>query len=116
MPKVKQVANQTSGDTKKHAPPKTPEARESQMISLAMNLVEQRLRNGTATSQETTHFLKLAADKETEQLRKQLMETQIELAKAKAKAYTSAEEIKELYKNAMQAFTIYSGHDEYDGR
>jgi hypothetical protein len=42
----------------------TPEAKENQMISLAMDLVEKRLREGTASSQETTHFLKLATTKE----------------------------------------------------
>ena len=44
-------------------PALTPEARENQLISLAIDLVEQRLIDGTASAQETTHFLKLASRK-----------------------------------------------------
>ena len=43
--------------TRKIRPALTPEARENQMIALAVDLVEQRLLDGTASSQETTHFL-----------------------------------------------------------
>ena len=60
MKKVKS----SSEPVKKIRPALTPEARENQMISLAMDLVEQRLLNGTASSQETTHFLKLGTAKE----------------------------------------------------
>ena len=41
-----------------------PEQRENQLIALAFDLVEDRLRNKTASAQETTHFLKLATEKE----------------------------------------------------
>ena len=47
--------------TRKIRPALTPEARENQMIALAVDLVEQRLLDGTASSQETTHFLKLGS-------------------------------------------------------
>lgn len=57
-------ARKTSGaDLPAMRPALTPEARENQMISLAMDLVEKRIREGTASSAETTHFLKLATSK-----------------------------------------------------
>ena len=48
---------------KKRRPALSPEARENQLIALAVDLVEQRLIDGTASSQETTHFLKLGSTK-----------------------------------------------------
>lgn len=72
---------ESSVDLPKMRPALTPEAREGQMISLAMDLVEQRLRNGTASSQETTHFLKLATEKE--RLERKLAEKELELKEAK---------------------------------
>lgn len=95
-------------------PPLTPEAKEQQMISLAMDLVEARLRNGTASSQETTHFLKLATAKyqlELEQTRQQT-----ELMKAKQGSLESNQRMEELYKEAIDAMKVYSGasgHVEY---
>ena len=53
----------TSNPSRKMRPALTPEARENQLISLAVDLVEQRLIDGTASSQETTHFLKLGSMK-----------------------------------------------------
>ena len=53
----------SSNPLPKLRPALTPEARENQMAALAMDLVEQRLRDGTASSQETTHFLKLVSSK-----------------------------------------------------
>ena len=64
-------------------PALTPEARENQLISLAIDLVEQRLLDGTASSQETTHFLKLATSKA--KLERERFELENELIKAKTK-------------------------------
>lgn len=61
MPKKKQ-SDTSSG--KKIRPALTPEARENQLISLAVDLVEQRLLDGTASAQEVTHFLKLGSMRE----------------------------------------------------
>lgn len=96
-------------------PATTPEARENQMIALAMDLVEQRLRDGTASSQETTHFLKAASQKAKLELERLKLEN--ELTAAKTKALANAEEIKVLYEDAIKAMRRYSGHgdeDEYD--
>lgn len=91
-------------------PPRTPEERQDNMINLAMSLVEQRLRDGTATSQETVHFLKLATERE--QLEQLKLEQEVELAKAKIESLKTAEETKKLYEEAIIAFRSYQGHEE----
>lgn len=80
------------------------------MISLAMDLVEERLRNGTASSQETTHFLKLATERERTE--RELKKAELELMEAKRQQIESQARIEELYTNAMKAMQRYSGHDE----
>lgn len=90
----------------------TPEARENQMISLAMDLVEQRLREGTASSQETTHFLKLATAKYKRE--SEILEKQKELITAKTENLQSAKRVEELYAEAIKAFRDYNGQGEED--
>ena len=108
MRKVKTApSSQVSKAPARRRPAQSDEARQNQCIALAFDLVEQRLRDGTATSQETTYFLKLGSKKEkTEQ---EILELQRELVKAKTKAYQSADELKELYADAIKAFTEYTG-------
>ena len=104
-----------SNQTPKLRPALNPDARENQMIALAMDLVEQRLRDGTASSQETTHFLKLASP--TNKLQQRKLELENELTAAKTKALGDAQEIKVLYEEALKAMRRYGGHDdneEYD--
>ena len=101
--------------TPKLRPALNPDARENQMIALAMDLVEQRLRDGTASSQETTHFLKLASPKN--KLEQERLKLENELVAAKTKALADAEEIKVLYEEALKAMRRYGGHgddDEYE--
>lgn len=111
MPKAK--VKSSSGSTQKMRPALSPEAREKQMMSLAMDAAEQQLRDGTASSQVICHFLKLASSKE--KLEKERLEEENKLLRAKAEAIKSAETSDEMYKNAIKAFTKYSGHgSEYD--
>lgn len=88
----------------------TLEGREQQLISEAMDLVEQRILNGTATSQETTHFLKLGTEKY--RLEKEKAEEEIKLMRARTEALESSKHVEELYINAMAAFKDYSGQVE----
>lgn len=97
-------------NTPKLRPALTPEARENQMIALAMDLVEQRLRDGTASSQETTHFLKAASQKHKLEMERLKLEN--DLTAAKTKALADAEEIKVLYEEALKAMRRYGGHDD----
>lgn len=93
--------------TRKSPPARTPEGRENQLIALAYDLVERRLREGTATSQETTHFLKMGSAKERKEL--EILEKQKKLLEAKTDALESNKRIEELYENALNAIRQYSG-------
>ena len=86
----------------------TPEGRESQCIALAYNLVEERLRNGTATSQETVHFLKLGSQKEKLELEK--LKNENELIVAKKDTLETEQKREELLDKALEAFSTYAGH------
>lgn len=99
---------------KRRTPARSPEARENQMIALAVDLAEKQLSNGTASSQVITHFLKLGSTKE--KIEKEILEEQKELLKAKTEALQSAKRIEELYKNALDAMRSYSGNrgDDYE--
>ena len=94
-------------------PASTPEGRENQLISLAVDLAEQQLLDGTASSQVMTHFLKLGTEKA--RLEREKLAHETELLKAKTKALESSERIEAMYKEAMDAFRSYSpqaGPDE----
>lgn len=110
MAKVKSPSSTSS--SRKIRPALTPEARENQMISLAIDLVEQRLRDGTASSQETTHFLKMASSKA--RLEKEILEKQKELITAKTENLQSNKRVEELYKEAIKAFRDYNGQGDPD--
>jgi hypothetical protein len=92
---------------RKMRPALTPESRENQMIALAMDLAEQQLRDGTASSQLITEFVKRGSTKA--RLEKEILEEQRDLLDAKTKALQSAERVEELYENALNAFRGYSG-------
>ncbi len=110
MAKVK--AENSSGTTRKRRPALTPEARENQLISLAVDLAEKQLQEGTASSQVITHYLKLGSTKE--RIEKEILEKQKELITAKTEALQSAKRVEELYTNALNAMRRYSGNDDSD--
>lgn len=107
-------AKDPSGSGKKRSvrPALTPEARENQMIALAMDLVEKRILEGTASSQETTHFLKLGTTKA--RMEKEALSKQIELLEAKTENLKSQAHAEELYKEALDAMRRYSGQGSDD--
>lgn len=108
MAKVK-----TSEPVKKIRPALTPEARENQMISLAVDLAEKQLQEGTASSQVITHYLKLGSMRE--RLEREKLEEENKLLRAKTKSIEEGADMKELYENAIKAMQRYSGHgDEND--
>ena len=90
-------------------PALTPEARENQLISLAVDLAEKQLQEGTASSQVITHYLKLGSTKE--RLEKEILEKQKDLMDARTKALKSAENVERLYADAISAMRRYSGQD-----
>lgn len=110
MPKVK--SNSSSSNRRQMRPALTPEARENQMISLAMDLAEQQLRDGTASSQLITEFVKRGSTKA--RLEKEILAEQKELMAAKTENLRSAQRIEELYEDAIKVMRSYSGQGEPD--
>ena len=95
---------------RKIRPALTPEARENQLISLAVDLAEKQLMEGTASSQVITHYLKLGSTKE--KIEKEILEKQKELISAKTENLKSAKRIEELYADAINAMRKYNGQGE----
>ena len=111
VPKVK--VKSSSDTPRRMRPALSPEARENQMISRAVDLAEQQLIDGTASSQVITHYLKLGSTKaqlENDKLREEcnLLRAKVENLKAQAKS-------EELFEKAIEAMKSYSGHiSDYD--
>lgn len=96
--------------TDNYIPASTPEGRENELISLAYDLVEKRLREGTATSAETVHFLKLGSEKgraEVDRLKKELS-----LMEAKTEMLQSSKRMEEMFENAMNMLKKYNGYED----
>lgn len=110
MAKVKMT--KTSGEIKETKPPLTPEAKESQLIFLATELAEKQLREGTASSQVITHYLKLGSSKE--KLEKEILQENKKLLAAKTQALADAADMKELYAKAIAAMRKYSGNGDME--
>lgn len=112
MPKVKGTTT-----SRKMRPALTPEARENQLVSLATDLAEKQLREGTASSQVITHYLKLGSTRE--RLEREKLEEENKLLKARTEALQSSKRIEELYTDAINAIRRYSGQErenDYDER
>ena len=90
----------------------TPEAEENQCIAMAYRLAKQRLADGSASSQEVTHFLKMGSSKTKKELERLTEENK--LLRAKTNAIESAEDMKELYAEAIKAMATYQGHGDMD--
>lgn len=98
--------------TRKRPPGTTLEAREKQLVALAVDVAEQQLRAGTASSQVISHFLRLGST--TERDEREIRRQQAELMKAKTESIQSAKRVEELYKDAMKAFSSYVGNPRED--
>ena len=110
MAKVKAASSSKSSEKTRHA--LTPEARENQLISLAVNLAEQQLKDGTASSQVITHYLKQSTAKTQLELERLKYENQ--LIQAKTENLKSSKRIEELMENAIKAMRDYSGQGDPD--
>lgn len=108
MPKVTQTSPPKK--LRKPRPAMTPEARENQLISLAIDRVEQRIIDGTASSQELIHYLKLGSEKN--QLEMEKLRKENELLTAKTNALEAAKNIEEMYAQVIAAMRSYNGVDE----
>lgn len=111
MPRKK--AKSSSDVSREYRPALTPEARENQMIALAMDVAEQQLRDGTASSQVITHFLKLGSS--LAKLEQEKIKLENKHTEAKTKSVNSSETSEQLYRDAIKAFQKYSGSNHIVG-
>ena len=107
MPR-KKLSNSSSEPIKTTRPALTPEARENQLIALAVDLAEKQLIEGTASSQVICHYLKLGSTRE--KIEKELLEKQKVMLDAKTESLQSSKRIEELYQNALDAMKNYNGN------
>ncbi len=97
---------------RKRRPATTPEARENQLISSAIDLAERQLQDGTASSQVITHYLKLGSTRE--KLEQERLEAENAVLKARVESMASGKRIEELYEAALNAMRNYSGQSVDD--
>jgi hypothetical protein len=99
-------------------PATTPEARENQLVSQAVDLAERQLLDGTASAQVITHYLKLGSSRE--KLEQERLIRENAFLEVKMEAVASAKRVEELYSQALNAMRSYAGQDpvqiteEYD--
>lgn len=108
------AARKSANSRRNRRPATTPEGRENQLISLAVELAERQLIDGTASSQVITHFLKLASTREA--LEQKRLENENLLLSAKVDALASQKKVEELYEQALKAMKTYSGRGDDDNQ
>lgn len=94
---------------RKRPPARTPQAREQQLIAMAVDLAEKQIAAGTASAQVVTHFLKLGSERD--KLEREKLTRENELLKAKSDAIASQQRVEQLYVEAMTAFKHYHGEE-----
>lgn len=98
-----------AGEPNRRLPPaKTPEGRERQLVALAVDLAEKHLREGTASSQVLSHFLKLATVRERKELER--LELEKTLIQAKVDSLQATKDTKKMMEEAINAMRRYSGN------
>lgn len=100
------VVETSSKQPRASRPASDPEAREKQLVSLAVDLAEKQLREGTASSAVMTHYLKIASKRET--LEREILEKQSKLIEAKSSAIDKGKEDENLAKAALEAMKNYT--------
>lgn len=88
-------------------PASTPEQRENQLIALSVDLAEKQLRDGSASAQVITHYLKLGSSRE--KLEQERMKNEIIVMNAKAEQLQSQKRVEDMYAEALVAMKRYSG-------
>lgn len=111
------MASRRRDSSARRPPARTPDERENQLVLLATDLAEKQMREGTATAQVITHYLKLGSSRE--RLEQEKISHEIELLGTKQEMMESAKRVEELYASALQAMRSYAGQvdeedDEYD--
>lgn len=93
---------------------KTVEAKERHLVALAVNQAEKMLEEGKAPPAVLMHYLRLGASDYP--LRKERLERQNDLFKAKTDALERQDNLEEITKNAIEAMQRYSGNYSQEGQ
>ena len=110
MPRVHKTASDSPKPASRRPPATTPEGREAQLVSLAVDLVERRLIDGTATAAETVHILKLGSERE--RLERDKLARENALLTARVENIAAQQRIEEVYERALKAMKVYQGVGE----
>ena len=89
--------------------PTTPEGREAQLIAAAYDLAERQIREGTASSQVISHFLKMGTQEA--KLQREILAEQKKLVVAKTESIESSKERNILYQEVIKSIRHYNGQD-----
>jgi hypothetical protein len=104
-----------SKDRPQSRPAISPQDRENQLVLLATELAEEQMREGTASAQVISHYLKLGSTRE--QLEQERLRYETKLLEARTQQISDAARMEELYANAINAMKTYQGQevpDEFD--
>jgi hypothetical protein len=104
-----------SKDRPQSRPATSPQDRENQLVALATDLAEEQMREGTASAQVISHYLKLGSTRE--QLEQERLRYETKLLEARTQQISDAARMEELYANAINAMKTYQGQevpDEFD--
>lgn len=99
-----------NGKSPRRKPAATPAAREKQLVSLAYDLAEKQLREGTASSQVISTFLKYGSARE--KLEQARIEQENHFLAIKAATMEANQGLEALFEDAIKAFKGYAGHDD----
>ena len=86
--------------------------REAQLVSMAYDAAEKQIREGKASSQVLTHFLKQGSSSHELELEKLRCENK--LLMAKVEAFKAAQESEKRYREAIEAVLGYQGRRRDD--
>lgn len=96
-------------ERKRGRPATTPKAREDELINDAYTLARRQLRDGSASSQVITHFVKAGSMRE--ELEQQRLSYENQLTQQKMAHMKEQAEREQTYKEALNAMRSYSGHE-----
>lgn len=91
-------------------PAQTVEGRENQLISLAMDVAEKQMLDGTVSSQVLSHFIKAGSTRE--QLERERLKSENLLQQAKVRSIESADRVEEMYRDALTAMSNYQPEED----
>lgn len=106
MAERKKKQNITELRQRESRPASNPEAREQQLVNLAVDLAEKQLRDGTASAAVINHYLKIASRREV--IEREILEKQSKLIDAKTQNIVKEKESEELTKQALAAIKSYT--------